>query len=94
MLQRAAVLDRYGKAVSRFDDLGDVVVVNGRESKGWLEITQLYFKSNERVPTELKKSIMQARGEKKLTHSQLAQLINEKPQVIQEYESGKARLVS
>ncbi|KAH0912363.1 hypothetical protein HID58_035684 [Brassica napus] len=44
----------------------------------------------ERVPTELKKAIMQARGEKKLTQSQLAQLINEKPQVIQEYESGKA----
>ncbi|XP_048593058.1 26S proteasome non-ATPase regulatory subunit 10-like [Brassica napus] len=43
-------------------------------SKGWLEIAQLYFKSDERVPTELKKSIMQARGEKKLTHSQLAQV--------------------
>ncbi|KAH0853035.1 hypothetical protein HID58_093503, partial [Brassica napus] len=42
-------------------------------SKGWLEIAQLYFKSDERVPTELKKAIMQARGEKKLTHSKLAQ---------------------
>ncbi|KAL0711196.1 hypothetical protein Bca4012_018174 [Brassica carinata] len=46
--------------------------------------------SHERVPTELKKAIMQARTDKKLTQSQLAQLINEKPQVIQEYESGKA----
>ncbi|KAF8085213.1 hypothetical protein N665_0676s0025 [Sinapis alba] len=46
--------------------------------------------THERVPTELKKAIMQARGEKKLTQSQLGQLINEKPQVIQEYESGKA----
>ncbi|KAH0867961.1 hypothetical protein HID58_074983 [Brassica napus] len=56
--------------------------------------TALHYaaRDDERVPTELKKSIMQARGEKKLTHSQLAQLINEKPQVIQEYESGKARL--
>ena len=43
-------------------------------SKGWLEIAQLYFKSDERVPTELKKVIMQARGEKKLTQSQLAQV--------------------
>ncbi|KAF2534483.1 hypothetical protein F2Q70_00030300 [Brassica cretica] len=62
------------------------ILMKGRcsETKGWLKITQLYFKSDERVPTELKKSIMQARGEKKLTHSQLAQLINEKPQVIQE----------
>ncbi|KAG6604778.1 Multiprotein-bridging factor 1b, partial [Cucurbita argyrosperma subsp. sororia] len=46
--------------------------------------------THDRVPTELKKAIMQARMEKKLTQSQLAQLINEKPQVIQEYESGKA----
>ncbi|EXC00250.1 Multiprotein-bridging factor 1a [Morus notabilis] len=45
---------------------------------------------NDRVPTELKKAIMQARMDKKLTQSQLAQMINEKPQVIQEYESGKA----
>jgi putative transcription factor len=33
---------------------------------------------------------MQARLEKKLTQAQLAQQINEKPQIIQEYESGKA----
>ncbi|MCH96571.1 multiprotein-bridging factor 1b-like [Trifolium medium] len=46
--------------------------------------------SNDRVPTELKKAIMQARTDKKLTQAQLAQIINEKPQVIQEYESGKA----
>ncbi|XP_059277195.1 multiprotein-bridging factor 1b [Lycium barbarum] len=46
--------------------------------------------SHQKVPTELKKAIMQARQDKKLTQSQLAQLINEKPQIIQEYESGKA----
>ncbi|XP_010925628.1 multiprotein-bridging factor 1b [Elaeis guineensis] len=46
--------------------------------------------SHERVPSELKKNIMKARMDKKLTQAQLAQLINEKPQVIQEYESGKA----
>ncbi|XP_044472883.1 multiprotein-bridging factor 1a-like [Mangifera indica] len=46
--------------------------------------------THERVPTELKKAIIQARTEKKLTQSQLAQLINEKPQILQEYESGKA----
>ncbi|ONK80265.1 uncharacterized protein A4U43_C01F15740 [Asparagus officinalis] len=46
--------------------------------------------AHERVPTELKKNIMQARMDKKYTQAQLAQLINEKPQVIQEYESGKA----
>ncbi|KAL1290039.1 hypothetical protein AAHE18_20G100500 [Arachis hypogaea] len=42
------------------------------------------------VPTELKKAVMQARMDKKLTQAQLAQIINKKPQVIQEYESGKA----
>ncbi|XP_048430383.1 multiprotein-bridging factor 1a isoform X1 [Pyrus x bretschneideri] len=46
--------------------------------------------AHERVPSELKKAIMQARTDKKLTQAQLAQIINEKPQVIQEYESGKA----
>ncbi|KAE8680450.1 Endothelial differentiation-related factor 1-like protein [Hibiscus syriacus] len=46
--------------------------------------------AHERVPTELKKAIMQARMDKKLTQAQLAQMINEKPQTIQEYESGKA----
>eukprot|EP00884_Botryococcus_braunii_P011978 jgi/Botrbrau1/20781/Bobra.0156s0012.1 len=45
---------------------------------------------HDRIPTELKKRIMQARLDKKLTQAQLGQLINEKPQVIQEYESGKA----
>ncbi|KAL3508771.1 hypothetical protein ACH5RR_028172 [Cinchona calisaya] len=46
--------------------------------------------SHQKVPSELKKAIMHARQEKKLTQAQLAQLINEKPQIIQEYESGKA----
>jgi putative transcription factor len=46
--------------------------------------------AHERVSSDLKKNIMQARLDKKLTQAQLAQMINEKPQVIQEYESGKA----
>lgn len=46
--------------------------------------------AHERVSTDLKKNIMQARLDKKLTQAQLAQQINEKPQIIQEYESGKA----
>mgnify|MGYP002857075393 CR=1 FL=1 len=33
---------------------------------------------------------MQGRLAKKLTQAQLAQQINERPQVVQEYESGKA----
>eukprot|EP00897_Mesotaenium_endlicherianum_P007243 jgi/Mesen1/6547/ME000334S05886 len=46
--------------------------------------------AHERVSSELKTNIMKARLEKKLTQAQLAQQINEKPQIIQEYESGKA----
>ncbi|KAI5054636.1 hypothetical protein GOP47_0029781 [Adiantum capillus-veneris] len=46
--------------------------------------------AHERVSTDLKKAIVQARVDKKLTQSQLAQLINEKPQIVQDYESGKA----
>lgn len=46
-------------------------------------------RADETVSSELKKQIMSARLAKKLTQAQLANLINEKPQVIQEYESGK-----
>ncbi|GLC42269.1 multiprotein-bridging factor 1 [Pleodorina starrii] len=45
---------------------------------------------HERVSSTLKQQIVQARTAKKMTQAQLAQAINEKPQVIQEYESGKA----
>jgi len=36
----------------------------------------MVLKSDDRVPTELKKAIMQARGEKKLTQSQLAHVLS------------------
>ncbi|KAL6749340.1 DNA binding helix-turn helix protein [Haematococcus lacustris] len=45
---------------------------------------------HERVSSTLKTQIIQARTAKKMTQAQLAQAINEKPQIIQEYESGKA----
>eukprot|EP00475_Leptophrys_vorax_P044094 TRINITY_DN8708_c0_g1_i1.p1 TRINITY_DN8708_c0_g1~~TRINITY_DN8708_c0_g1_i1.p1 ORF type:complete len:146 (+),score=18.86 TRINITY_DN8708_c0_g1_i1:181-618(+) len=46
--------------------------------------------AHERVSAELKTRIQKARLDAKLTQAQLAQKINEKPQIIQEYESGKA----
>eukprot|EP00271_Cylindrocystis_brebissonii_P013007 TRINITY_DN32547_c0_g1_i1.p1 TRINITY_DN32547_c0_g1~~TRINITY_DN32547_c0_g1_i1.p1 ORF type:complete len:140 (+),score=32.09 TRINITY_DN32547_c0_g1_i1:354-773(+) len=46
--------------------------------------------AHEHVSKELKTAIVKARLEKKLTQAQLAQQINEKPNVIQEYENGKA----
>ncbi|KAH7404167.1 hypothetical protein KP509_15G013500 [Ceratopteris richardii] len=46
--------------------------------------------AHEKVSSDLKKAIIQARMEKKMTQAKLAQLINEKPQIVQDYESGKA----
>ena len=46
--------------------------------------------SHAKVECEVKKAIMKGRLAKKMTQAQLAQQINEKPQIIQEYESGKA----
>jgi len=43
-----------------------------------------------RVDKSLSKAIMQARMAKKMTQKDLATAINEKPQVIGEYENGKA----
>mmetsp|Transcript_23609 Transcript_23609/g.22636 ORF Transcript_23609/g.22636 Transcript_23609/m.22636 type:complete len:162 (-) Transcript_23609:403-888(-) len=45
---------------------------------------------HQKVDKSLSKAIMQARMAKKMTQKDLATAINEKPQVIGEYESGKA----
>lgn len=45
---------------------------------------------HETVSSALKTQIVQARTAKKMTQAQLAQAINEKQQIIQDYESGKA----
>lgn len=44
----------------------------------------------ERVCVDFSKALQQARLAKKMTQAQLAQLVNEKPAVVNEYESGKA----
>uniref|UniRef100_A0A7S3CS28 HTH cro/C1-type domain-containing protein n=2 Tax=Eukaryota TaxID=2759 RepID=A0A7S3CS28_9SPIT len=46
--------------------------------------------SHQKVSSELKKQIQQARLAKKMTQAQLANAINEKPSIINDYESGKA----
>lgn len=38
----------------------------------------------------MSQSLIKARADKKMTQKQLATAINEKPQVVAEYESGKA----
>ncbi|KAJ0030587.1 hypothetical protein Pint_13150 [Pistacia integerrima] len=44
----------------------------------------------DRVPGEVRQAIQKARLEKKMSQAELAKLINERPQVVQEYENGKA----
>ncbi|KAI3977363.1 hypothetical protein MKX01_000276 [Papaver californicum] len=44
----------------------------------------------EKVSTEVRLAIQRARLEKKMSQAELGKLINEKPHVVQEYESGKA----
>ncbi|KAK1365395.1 Multiprotein-bridging factor 1c [Heracleum sosnowskyi] len=46
--------------------------------------------SLERVATEVRQAIQKARIEKKLSQAELAKQINERTQVVQEYENGKA----
>lgn len=43
-----------------------------------------------KVDKSLSKAIMQARTAKKMTQKDLGTAINEKPQIVAEYESGKA----
>ncbi len=54
-----------------------------------LEESTEVFK-HDTVNKNLAKSIVQARIAKKMTQAQLAQAINERPQVIQQYETGQA----
>lgn len=45
---------------------------------------------DKKVGLGLGKAIQQARAAKKMTQAQLAQAINEKPAVVNQYENGKA----
>ncbi|KAG6586426.1 Multiprotein-bridging factor 1c, partial [Cucurbita argyrosperma subsp. argyrosperma] len=44
----------------------------------------------DRVPTEVRHAIQKARLEKKMSQAELGKQINERTQVVQEYENGKA----
>ncbi|XP_059634978.1 multiprotein-bridging factor 1c [Cornus florida] len=44
----------------------------------------------EKVSVEVRQAIQKARIEKKMSQAELAKQMNERPQVVQEYENGKA----
>jgi len=61
----------------------------GGKSAAKLDAETENFK-HEKVSSSLAKNIQKARQAKGMTQAQLAQAINEKPQVVNQYESGKA----
>lgn len=60
-------------------------VVNARKLDEAAEPASL-----DRVSSNVRQAIQKARLEKKMSQSDLAKQINERPQVVQEYENGKA----
>lgn len=48
------------------------------------------WNTDQKVGLSLGKAIQKARAAKKMTQAKLAQAINEKPAVINQYENGKA----
>ena len=55
-----------------------------------LDKTDIDSFKNKKISSDISKKILQNRNSKNLTQKQLAQLINVKPSVINDYESGKA----
>lgn len=55
-----------------------------------LSKTDLDTFKNKKVDANFSKKIIQSRNKKNLTQKQLAQIINVKPAIINDYESGKA----
>ena len=55
-----------------------------------LDKTDIDSFKNKKISSDISKKILQNRNSKNLTQKQLAQLINVKPSVKNDYESGKA----
>lgn len=89
----AGLSSAQGIAVARREGLVQTVakssVSGGGSQLRKLEESTEEFK-HQTVDKELSKAISQARLAKKMTQKDLATAINERPQIIQEYESGKA----
>ncbi|KAG2449251.1 hypothetical protein HYH02_005996 [Chlamydomonas schloesseri] len=86
--RQGAAVDTLQKFNAGKNKPGAAQTVSGKPAAKLEQETEDFH--HERVSSNLKQQIVQARTAKKMTQAQLAQAINEKPQVIQEYEQGKA----
>lgn len=83
-----AAVDTVKKFNAGSNSKGTVVTAVGKPAHKLEAETEDFH--HEKVSASLKQQIVQARTAKKMTQAQLAQAVNEKPNIIQEYESGKA----
>ncbi|VAH34772.1 unnamed protein product [Triticum turgidum subsp. durum] len=77
------------KAQNAADKKDEKAVNAARRSGAEIDTTKKYNAGTNKAASS-GTSLNTKRLDKKMTQAQLAQMINEKPQVIQEYESGKA----
>lgn len=83
-----AAVDTVKKFNAGSNSKGTVVTAVGKPAHILDSETEVFH--HEKVSASLKQQIVQARTAKKMTQAQLAQAVNEKPNIIQDYESGKA----
>ncbi|KNA16812.1 hypothetical protein SOVF_085800 [Spinacia oleracea] len=84
-LRSGKAVETVKKAVAGTNKKAPATVVNARKLDEETEPAALA-----KVAAEVRLAIQKARIAKKMSQAELAKLINERPQVVQEYENGKA----
>ncbi|KAK9697742.1 hypothetical protein RND81_08G058100 [Saponaria officinalis] len=84
-MRAGAPVETVKKAVAGTNRKPPATVINARKLEEETEPAALT-----RVGAEVRTAIQKARIEKKMSQAELAKQINERPQVVQEYENGKA----
>ncbi|XP_021741569.1 multiprotein-bridging factor 1c-like [Chenopodium quinoa] len=84
-LRSGKPVETVKKAVAGTNKKAPATAVNARKLDEETEPAALA-----KVGTEVRLAIQKARIEKKMSQAELAKQINERPQVVQEYENGKA----
>ena len=84
-LRSGIPVETVKKAVAGTNKKASATVVNARKLDEETEPAALA-----KVAPEIRLAIQKARIDKKMSQAELAKQINERPQVVQEYENGKA----